>query len=101
MLPALVATFAGTGPAERNYRLMLRASPKTSVALHARTPAGWIAAFCTASVCAPGHVVVHIPQSGRSFITFHVYRVQDDAARAGRVVVTDDRGKPVALAVSF
>lgn len=101
MLSALAVAFAGTGPAERDYRLTLRAVPKTSVALRARMPEGWIAAFCTSSVCAPGHVVVRVPSSGRSVLALHIYRVRNTGRGSGDVVVSDDRGNSTVLHVSF
>jgi hypothetical protein len=101
MLSALAAVAAGVAAGERDYRLTVRAEPGTQIALRAKMPEGWIAAFCTSSVCAPGHVVVRIPRSGTSAIALHVYRVQRDAGRRGRVVVDDGRGKPLTLSVAF
>jgi|GEM_PF-6491772 len=101
MLPALLAVAAGMSPGERDYRLTVRATPASSVALRARMPAGWIAAFCTASVCAAGHVVVRVPERGASVIALHVYRVRDDAVRRGVIVIDDGTGRPATLTVSF
>ena len=101
MLSALAVAFAGTGPAERDYRLSLHAVPKTSIALRARMPEGWIAAFCTPLVCAPGHVVVRVPRSGQSVVALHIYRVRDTGRRTSDVVVSDDRGNSTVVHVSF
>jgi hypothetical protein len=101
MLPHLLAVAAGTAIGERDYRLTVRAVPHAAVALRAHMPSGWIAAFCTASVCAPGHVVVHVPQSGKSAIALHIYRVRNDATHRGHVLIDAGDRVRVTLAVAF
>lgn len=88
MLAAIAAVAVGMGPAERDYRLTIRDLPGTSVALSAGMPQGWIAAFCTPKVCAPGHVIVNIPASGQASIALHIYRVNGTAAHHAIVSVT-------------
>jgi hypothetical protein len=101
MLPTLVAVAAGIAPGERDYRLTVRAAPHASVTLRALIPAGWVAAFCTSSVCAPGHVVLRVPQSGTSAIALHVYRIEDRSSRHGSVFIKDDRGRSLTLPIAF
>jgi hypothetical protein len=88
MLAALTAVAIGMGPAERDYRLTIHDAPRGAIALRTRIPNGWIAAFCTPRVCAPGHVVVNIPPSGQAVIDLHVYRVDSAAAHHANVSVS-------------
>jgi len=88
MLAALAAVAVGMGPSERDYRLTIRDVPGTSIALRAQMPQGWIAAFCTPKVCAPGHVVVNVPANGRTTIALHVYRVEAAAVHHANVSVS-------------
>lgn len=97
----ITALATGAGPAERDYRMTVRGAPASTVALRANVPQGWIVAFCTPSVCAPRHVVVRVPQSGKSTIALHIYRIRDDAARRDTVVINDDRGGSLTLPISF
>ena len=101
MLPALAAMAIGGAPAERDYRLAIHNAPRAHVTLRAGVPPGWIAAFCTPSVCAPGHVVVRVPASGEAIIALHVYRVVDAAPHRGNVTVADDRRNQLLLNVSL
>jgi hypothetical protein len=101
MLPVLVAVAAGGIAGERDYRVTVHAAPRSAVSLHVQVPAGWIAAFCTPSVCAPGHVVVHVPQNGSSVIALHIYRVEGGAAHRANVAVRAGAGRPTTLAVAF
>ena len=101
MLPALAALAVGGAPAERDYRLAIHSAPRAHVTLRAGVPKGWIAAFCTPSVCAPGHVVVRVPANGEATIALHVYRVADAAPHRGHVTVADDRLNRLSLNVSL
>lgn len=101
MLAALAALAIGAGPAERDYRLTVRDAPGTRIALHAQMPEGWIAAFCTPKVCAPGHVVVTVSPRGSDTIALHVYRTDDRALHRARIVLTSDKGAMLPLDVTI
>ncbi len=100
MLAALAAVAMGMGPSERDYRLTIRDVPGTSVALRAQMPQGWIAAFCTPKVCAPGHVVVNVPANGQTTIALHIYRVESTASHHADVSVSA-RGSRISLPVDI
>jgi len=74
------------------YRLVVSGKPNAHVRLEATAVAkGWIAAFCTSEVCAPGHVAIDLPQSGQAVYQFELIR-EDDAAprKSGARIVGDD-----------
>jgi len=101
MLPALAAIAIGGASAERDYRVAIHNARRTHVTLRANVPQGWIAAFCTSSVCAPGHVVVRVPANGEAIIALHIYRVANAAPHRGNVTVADDRRNRLSLNVSL
>jgi hypothetical protein len=101
MLPLLTALPSGGAPGERDYRLTIRAAPQAHIALRARLPHGWLAAFCTPQLCARGHVMLRVPSSGRETIALHVFRIDGQATRNSRIAIVDDRGGSLTLAVEF
>ena len=53
------------------YRLIVTGKPNAHLRLEATGVAdGWLGAFCTPKVCAPGHVVVDLPTSGQAVYQF-------------------------------
>lgn len=84
---AAVQQLLGETAAERDFRLTVRGNPGALIPLRAGVPHGWIAAFCTASVCAREHVSVRVPASGRAVVALHLYRISDTAPRTFNVSV--------------
>lgn len=74
------------------YRLLVTGKPNTTIRLQATdVAAGWIAAFCTPSVCSPTRVDVALPKSGQATFQFELIREQDNAPpRSGARIMGDD-----------
>lgn len=74
------------------YRLVVTGHPNAHLRLEATGVAeGWLGAFCTPDVCAPGHVDVDLPKSGRAVYQFELIREGDSApAKSGARIVGDD-----------
>ena len=69
---ALAATLT-SAQGTLDYRLAVSGPAGTSVTVTAQPPAGWTAAFCSARLCAVGHVPVRIAATGTSFVDLHLY----------------------------
>lgn len=78
--------------AAAKYRLIVTGKPNAHVRLEATGIAdGWLGAFCTPNVCAPGRVDVDLPKSGHAVYQFELIREGDRApAKSGAHIVGDD-----------
>lgn len=74
------------------YRLIVNGKPNTHLRLEATQVAdGWLGAFCTPNVCAPGQVDVDLPESGQAVYQFELIREGDSApAKSGARIVGND-----------
>lgn len=81
-----------TSQAAAKYRLIVTGRPNAHVRLEVTGVAdGWLGAFCTPKVCAPAHVDVDLPKSGRAVFQFELIREGDSAAaQSGAHIVGDD-----------
>jgi hypothetical protein len=78
-----------TTSAAAKYRLLVEGKPNATVELEATEVAnGWIAAFCTTTVCAPQRVQVTIPASGQAVYQFELIRESDSAAASSGATIT-------------
>lgn len=78
-----------TTSAAAKYRLLVEGKPSATVELEATDVAdGWIAAFCTPTVCAPQRVQVTIPASGQAIYQFELIRESDTAAATSGATIT-------------
>ncbi|HVA37155.1 MAG TPA: TlpA disulfide reductase family protein [Candidatus Dormibacteraeota bacterium] len=79
----------GSVPGSVKYRLLMTGRPNSTMALAVGPlPGGWIASFCTGTLCSPFRAQVAIPPSGVASIEFQVLRA--DAPRPGRATVRLD-----------
>jgi hypothetical protein len=92
---ALAATLAPVGGMHA-YRVAVSGPAGSSVTVAAQPPPGWTATFCSARLCAVGHVPVTIAATGTSYIDLHLYVA--DRPTHGVVVVTA-RGDTLRLRV--
>ena len=73
----------------REVSLGRDSKPNATVELEATDVAdGWIAAFCTTTVCAPQRVQVTIPASGQAVYQFELIRESDIAAATSGATIT-------------
>jgi hypothetical protein len=78
-----------TTSAAAKYRLVVQGKPNATLQLEAKEVAdGWLAAFCTPSVCAPQRVSVTIPASGQAVYQFELIREADTAAATSGATIT-------------
>jgi hypothetical protein len=78
-----------TTVAAAKYRLLVESKPNATVRLEATDVAnGWLAAFCTSTVCAPQRVDVTIPASGQAVYQFELIRESDTAAATSGATIT-------------
>jgi hypothetical protein len=55
------------------YRVAVSGPAGSSVVLAAQPPPGWTATFCSARLCAVGHVPVTIASAGTAYVDLHLY----------------------------
>jgi hypothetical protein len=55
------------------YRLAVSGPAGSSVVVAAQPPPGWTATFCSARLCAIGHVPVTIAAAGTTYLELHLY----------------------------
>jgi hypothetical protein len=78
------------------YRLTVSGKPNARLRLEATAVAdGWLGAFCTPKVCAPGHVDVDLPKSGRAVYQFELIKEVDTAARQSGARIVGNDGSSV------
>lgn len=83
------------------YRLVVSGKPNAHVRLEATAVAnGWIAAFCTSDVCAPGHVAIELPESGQAVYQFELIREDDNAPRKSGARIVGDDGSSIDVPVA-
>jgi hypothetical protein len=75
------------------YRITVTAPPGTNVHLRASgLPHAWVASFCTARVCAPFAVELHVADSGTGTIEFAVIPDNPASRAAAHVTITATEG---------
>jgi hypothetical protein len=55
------------------YRVEISGPAGSSVVVAAQPPPGWTATFCSARLCAVGHVPVTIAAAGTAYVDLHLY----------------------------
>jgi hypothetical protein len=96
MISLALAAALTSSQGTRAYRVAVSGPAGSSVVVAAQPPPGWTATFCSARVCAIGHVPVTIAPSGTSYLDVHLYF----AARPTHgVVLVTARGETLRLRV--
>jgi hypothetical protein len=84
---------APTGNYETSYALNVRGSPSARVDLRADGVAkGWVAAFCTARLCAPFHTIVTLDGTGKARLEFSLIRTDPRAVAHAHAVISANGG---------
>ena len=79
---------APTGNYETSWAMNVRGAPTARVDLRADgVSKGWIAAFCTARLCAPFHTVVTLNDKGNARLEFSLIRTDPKASPHTRVII--------------
>ena len=87
-------------PAAAKYKLTVHGRPAARVALHADgLPAGWVASFCTKTLCSPFDYTMQLDARGTGIVEFQAIRTYDSAPRHIRIRITAPGAKPIALSV--
>lgn len=98
-LAALTISFLNASPSERVYRVTASARAGSQVTLRVNAPNGWIAAFCTVSMCARDSVTTAAPPSGTVHVELHLYK--NGRPQPGMAVVTDNLGQRGIIEVPY
>lgn len=97
LVAALTVAFLHARPAERVYRVTASAAAGSEVILRVKAPRGWVAAFCTASVCARDSVTTAAPANGMVHADLHLYK--EGRTQPGSAHITDNHGQRRSITV--
>lgn len=82
------------------FALTVRSAPRTSVLLRAQNvPPGWVASFCSGTVCSPSRYLAKLDGSGRARIEFQIVREEPQAAKHARIGISAPGARGLALNV--
>jgi hypothetical protein len=96
--PWMGTNLATTTSAAVKYRLRVIGAPNATVRLGAsRVANGWLAAFCTPTVCSPMRVDTTLPASGEATYQFELIREDPSAAKTSGARITSDDGGAVTI----
>lgn len=99
LIAALTISFLNAAPGERVYRVAASAPAGSKVTLRVKAPSGWVAAFCTASMCARDSVTTAAPPSGTVHAELHLYK--NGRPQPGMAVITDNFGQRGIIEVPY
>jgi hypothetical protein len=82
------------------YKLTVHGPAEEQVQLRADgLPSGWVASFCTQTLCSPFQYRMQLNDRGIGVIEFQAIRTDDSAPRHVKVTVTAPGAKPLDLRV--
>ena len=78
----------------RAYKLTVRGQANQDVRLAAAgLPRGWIASFCTGTICSPMRYTMHLDSAGNGEVEFEAIRIDDSAPKRAHVTVSAGDGR--------
>ncbi len=78
------------------YRLTVRGPAERDVQLRADgVPKGWIASFCTKTLCSPFRYTLELDERGSGTVEFQAIRTDDSAPAHVHVTITAGGARPV------
>lgn len=87
-------------PAAVKYKLTVHGTAEQRVELNAQgLPAGWVASFCTKTLCSPYHYRMELNDRGVGVIEFQAIRTDDSAPKHVEVKVTGSGAQPIELKI--
>lgn len=82
------------------YKLTVRGNAEQRVRLRAGgLPKGWVASFCTETVCSPFRYSMELNDRGTGVVEFQAIRIDDSAPKHAKVTVTTEGAKPLEVKV--
>src|SRR5579863_908136 len=91
-----------TTSAAAKYRLEVSGKAQTVVHLKASGVAsGWLAAFCTATLCSPERVDVAMPASGQAVLQFELIRESESAPQQSGATISDDGAASISVPPAY
>lgn len=83
------------GDAAAKYKLGVRGPAESKVRLHAEgLPKGWVASFCTQTLCSPFSYTLELNDRGQGEVEFAAIRTDDAAPAHARITITADGAAP-------
>ncbi|HET7815844.1 MAG TPA: hypothetical protein VFL13_15890 [Candidatus Baltobacteraceae bacterium] len=96
MIAPLLALVLHISPAGTEYAVKAHGAPRATVQLKAENvPHGWVAAFCTATLCSPFAYALPLDEKGDGQIHMRLIRTDDAAPHRLRISVTAPGASPV------
>lgn len=91
---------AAAAPNAVKYKLTVRGPADDKVDLRADgLPKGWVASFCTGTVCSPFRYTMELDERGTGVIEFQAIRTDDSAPAHVHVTIATNGSKPVRLRI--
>jgi hypothetical protein len=82
------------------YRLAVHGFPSQRTELRVSgLPAGWVASFCTRTVCSPMRYTMYLNSHGAGVIEFQAIRLDPTARRHVRLTIRSDDGGATNIAL--
>lgn len=101
MIAPLLALVLTVAPSGNEYAVKAHGAPRTSLQLRAQNvPQGWVAAFCTATLCSPFAYTLPLDEKGNGQIHLRLIRTEDNAPRRLRISLTAPGASPVFISAS-
>lgn len=89
-------SLATASPDAVKYKLTVRGPADDRLELRAGgLPKGWVASFCTRSVCSPFRYSMELNDRGTGVIEFQAIRTDDSAPKHTHAVITTTGAKPI------
>jgi hypothetical protein len=80
------------------FRLAVHGASTQTVTLSAQdVPQGWIASFCTRTLCSPMRYVLRLNGSGEGVVEFQAVRIDSSASRTAHIVIRAPDARTVSV----
>lgn len=101
MIAPLLALVLTVAPSGKEYAVKAHGAPRATVQLRAENvPQGWVAAFCTPTLCSPFAYALPLDAKGDGQIHLRLIRTGDNAPRNLRISVSAPGASPVFISAS-
>jgi hypothetical protein len=98
MIAPLLALVLTVSPSGKEYAVKAHGAPRAAVQLRAQNvPQGWVAAFCTPTLCSPFAYDLPLDDKGNGRIHLRLIRTGDAAPKHARIAVAAAGASPVTI----